>query len=166
MATTYDYDKSPVNIQKLKLEILEDETIVKTLNEITYNVGEEPNDLHITFNSALDGGEETALDSLVAAHDGNPPTLYSRYCRCCGSYLEIPGIVVPTTCPCCDMMGCLTDTADMAEVFMRLLIAKQDAEPTIAKDDTGCIWIDTNDSDRVYLVFRRGEADQVKIELT
>ena len=42
----------------------------------------------------------------------------------------------------------------------------QDDEPTLDTDHKAAIWIDSNDSDRVYLVFRRGTGDQVKTELT
>ncbi len=42
----------------------------------------------------------------------------------------------------------------------------QDGEPTLDADNKAAFWIDTNDSDRVYLVFRRGTGDQVKVELT
>jgi len=43
---------------------------------------------------------------------------------------------------------------------------EQDDEPTLDTDNKAAIWIDTNDSNRVYLVFRRGSGDQVKVELT
>lgn len=42
----------------------------------------------------------------------------------------------------------------------------QAAEPTLVSDHESCFWIDTDDSNRVYLVFRRGTGDQVKLELT
>lgn len=48
---------------------------------------------------------------------------------------------------------------------MELKLYSQDAEPTLAADNNMALWKDTNDSDRVYLIFRRGTADQVKIEL-
>jgi hypothetical protein len=51
-------------------------------------------------------------------------------------------------------------------VIPPMLVYSQDAEPTLDEDHKMCIWIDTNDSDRVYLVFRRGSGDQVQIELT
>lgn len=43
---------------------------------------------------------------------------------------------------------------------------EQDSEPTLDTNHKACIWIDTNDSNKVYLVFRRGSGDQVKVELT
>lgn len=45
-------------------------------------------------------------------------------------------------------------------------VYSQDAEPTLGADNYMCIWKDTNDSNRIYLVFRRGNADHVKVELT
>jgi len=50
-------------------------------------------------------------------------------------------------------------------VIPPMVVYSQDGEPTLDTDHKMCIWIDTDDSDRVYLVFRRGSADQVKIEL-
>jgi hypothetical protein len=43
---------------------------------------------------------------------------------------------------------------------------QQDAEPTLSADNQIAIWEDTNDSDRVRLVYRRGSGDQVAVELT
>lgn len=45
-------------------------------------------------------------------------------------------------------------------------VYSQDAEPTLGADNYMCIWKDTNDSNRIYLLFRRGNADHVKVELT
>jgi hypothetical protein len=42
----------------------------------------------------------------------------------------------------------------------------QDAEPSLVNDGDCCFWKDTNDSNRIYLVYRRGAADQVMAELT
>jgi hypothetical protein len=42
----------------------------------------------------------------------------------------------------------------------------QDAEPTLDTDNKAAIWVDSDDANRVYLVFRRGVGDQVKVELT
>lgn len=41
----------------------------------------------------------------------------------------------------------------------------QAAEPTLDTDNKAAIWIDSDDSNRTYLVFRRGVGDQVKVEL-
>jgi len=38
-------------------------------------------------------------------------------------------------------------------------------EPIISQDNASIIWKDTDDSNRIYLVFRRGSGDQLKVEL-
>lgn len=48
----------------------------------------------------------------------------------------------------------------------QILIYKQAAEPTIPSGYNYAIWVDTDDSDRSYFVYKRGDADQVKVELT
>jgi len=40
----------------------------------------------------------------------------------------------------------------------------QPTEPTLDTDNKAAFWIDGDD--KVYLIFRRGDGDQVKIELT
>lgn len=49
---------------------------------------------------------------------------------------------------------------------LKIKYYEQDAEPGIGSDGYMAMWKDTNDSNRIYLVFKRGEADQVKVELT
>jgi len=51
---------------------------------------------------------------------------------------------------------------------LTIKVYSQDAEPTLDTNNKMAIWIDTNDSDRVYLLFMRGSGvpAQVKIELT
>ena len=41
----------------------------------------------------------------------------------------------------------------------------QNDEPTLGQDNRMAIWIDTDDSNRVYLLYRRGTGDQVAVEL-
>jgi hypothetical protein len=41
----------------------------------------------------------------------------------------------------------------------------QASEPTLSQDNQAAFWKDTDDSNRVYFVFRRGSGDQIKIEL-
>lgn len=43
---------------------------------------------------------------------------------------------------------------------------RQDAEPTLSSDNLICFWVDTNDNNRTYLVFRESDGNQLKIELT
>jgi len=49
------------------------------------------------------------------------------------------------------------------EISIRLF--SQNSEPTLAEDNNLAMWIDTDDLNRVYLVYRRGTGDQVKVEL-
>ena len=46
-----------------------------------------------------------------------------------------------------------------------LTIVSQNDEPTLTVNGNVVLWIDTNDSNAVYLVYRRGTGDQVKVEL-
>lgn len=50
--------------------------------------------------------------------------------------------------------------------FPQLKYYASSAEPILANNNTSAIWKDTDDSNKIYLVFRRGVADQVKVELT
>lgn len=52
-----------------------------------------------------------------------------------------------------------------ANADVRINVYQQTTEPTINTDKHMAIWEDTDDSNRVYLVYRRGTGDQVKIEL-
>ncbi len=45
-------------------------------------------------------------------------------------------------------------------------ISRAGSEPTLSSDGDMTIWINTSDSSRTYLVYRRGVGDQVKVELT
>jgi hypothetical protein len=59
------------------------------------------------------------------------------------------------------------DTEKLAkdsEIAIKLY--SQNAEPTLAADNNLAIWIDTDDSNRVYLLYRRGSGDQVAVELS
>ena len=42
----------------------------------------------------------------------------------------------------------------------------QAAEPTLGADQRFAFWKDSDDSDKIYLIFRRGSGDHVKIQLT
>jgi len=48
---------------------------------------------------------------------------------------------------------------------LKIKVYAQDAEPTLSADEFMAIWKDTDDSNRIYLVFRRAESDQVLVEL-
>jgi hypothetical protein len=49
---------------------------------------------------------------------------------------------------------------------LKIKVYSQDAEPTLGADQRLAMWIDTNDSNRVYFIFRRGVGDQVLVELS
>lgn len=49
---------------------------------------------------------------------------------------------------------------------LAIKLYSQDAEPTLTADNYLALWKDTNDSNRTYLIFKRGAADQIKVELT
>lgn len=38
--------------------------------------------------------------------------------------------------------------------------------PTLAQDENAAFWKDTDDSNKLYLVYRRGSGDQIAVELT
>lgn len=48
---------------------------------------------------------------------------------------------------------------------LKIKVYEQDAEPELTDKKTLALWVDTNDSDKVYLIFKRGDSDQVKTEL-
>ena len=50
------------------------------------------------------------------------------------------------------------------EVIM--MVYDQATIPTLSADQKMAIWKDSDDTDRIYLVFRRGAGDHVKVELT
>jgi len=47
-----------------------------------------------------------------------------------------------------------------------LKVYEQDDEPELTEDHKAAIWIDSNDSDRVRFLFRRGAGDIVRTELS
>jgi hypothetical protein len=58
------------------------------------------------------------------------------------------------------------DTEKLAkDAEIAIKVYSQNGEPTLSADNNMAIWIDTDDSNRVYLLFRRGTGDQVAVEL-
>jgi len=57
-----------------------------------------------------------------------------------------------------------TGKVKTGELYIGLYV--QGTEPTISDDGYMVIWINSDDSYRTYLVFRRGTGDQIKVELT
>ena len=48
---------------------------------------------------------------------------------------------------------------------LQIQLFSQNEEPVLAEDNNLAMWIDTDDANRVYMVYRRGSGDQVKVEL-
>lgn len=49
---------------------------------------------------------------------------------------------------------------------IKIKVYGQTGEPTLSENEKMAIWKDTGDSDRIYLLFRRGDGDNVLVELT
>lgn len=49
---------------------------------------------------------------------------------------------------------------------IKIKVYSQDDEPTLGADQKLAMWIDTNDANRVRMIFRRGVGDQTSVELT
>jgi hypothetical protein len=71
-----DFANDTFNEDQLKLEIAANETITAELDHIHSHEDVETGVITVEFyfSTELSGAEVTALDALVAAHQGNPPT--------------------------------------------------------------------------------------------
>ena len=68
---TGDFPNQKVNADSLTIEIQDSSISSGVLQRI--NVVYESNQCRITFDNTLSGADETTLDGIVAAHQGNPP---------------------------------------------------------------------------------------------
>lgn len=68
MATTYEYTKTPVSLDRLTKEI-QDDILITIVLEYCASSG---SDLSITFRTALSNNEKTELDTVVTNHSGLP----------------------------------------------------------------------------------------------
>lgn len=93
------YTKTPVNITKLTMEI-EDDGLTPNLVGIVDDNGGSDN-LTVTFDAEVTGGELTTLDATVAAHDGSEATYYTLYCYDCGCTQGKRALSALTACPVC-----------------------------------------------------------------
>jgi len=59
----------------------------------------------------------------------------------------------------------LNSTKYSEDTEIKIKVYSQNSEPTLSADSKMAIWIDTDDSNKVYLLFRRGTGDQVAVEL-
>lgn len=49
--------------------------------------------------------------------------------------------------------------------YSGILVYRQNPEPTLPVDNKVAIWVDTDNASATYLIFRRGNNDQVKVQL-
>lgn len=59
----------------------------------------------------------------------------------------------------------VSGTGDMIVGEFSMKVYSQAAEPTLSADNRLAMWIDTDDSNKVFLLFRRGSGDNVSVEL-
>lgn len=95
--TQYEYTKSGVNTIGLKLQIIDSTSITTQLTGVIYSNPA----LTLEFESELESGEKSALDSLVENHAGENPTHYRFDCAGCGYPVSQDSIGVPTKCRIC-----------------------------------------------------------------
>ena len=166
MSQTYDYNKTPVNVPRLQAEILADETIEKTLESGTYNVGETPNKLHITFDEALTSGEETALDTVVTDHNGTSLPTYTRYCGHCMTWFVSEGLSAPTTCPTCSSMDIIS-TADGGPKTYSFPMS-EGGSGGYSRDQTGymCYHLFSAVENNAKVPFPKGKATKIAIRVS
>jgi len=90
------------------------------------------------------GYNETGSNKLyIANSDTSDPLIYGEFDN---SYVKVNGSL--------EVTGELT-----------IKTYSQNDEPTLDTNSKMAIWIDTDDSNRVYLLYRRGSGDQVAVEL-
>lgn len=127
MADWYkDYTKTPVNITKLTMEIEDDGLTPNLLYIENDNSGSD--NLRVTFDAEVTGGELTTLDATVAAHDGAAATYYTIYCYDCGCAQGARALATLTACPVCS--GTDIQTAYHKDDL------DATADPTINDDET------------------------------
>jgi len=95
--TQYNYSKSGINTIGLKLQIIDNSGITTTLTGMIYD----SSNLTLDFESDLDSGEKSTLDTIVANHAGENPTHYRFDCAVCGFPVSQDSIGVPTKCRLC-----------------------------------------------------------------
>lgn len=96
MSVLYEYTKENVCSPCLTREIETSADITTTFERVQYNA---PDDLNVYFADTLTTEEETALDAIVAAHDGTQSQHWTIWCDSCGDYTEYWGPTFPTVCP-------------------------------------------------------------------
>ena len=117
--------------------------------------------------SIQNGLNETRLDimeivELVTNQSGNQFTI-----QAVGAFEGVASLII-TEFPNVSIDGDISqdDTKLMSTGEMKIKYYEQATEPVINSNGFMAMWKDTDDSNRIYLVFRRGDGDNVKVELT
>jgi hypothetical protein len=92
----YNYTKATVDLPALKIEIDAEAAITTALTAMKYDG---PDSLVVSFATDLSGPEQTALDAVVAAHDGTPLNEYVGWCDTCKDTVIVDAKTEPTVCP-------------------------------------------------------------------
>jgi len=99
MSYTYPFTKTPLNTDKLELEIRAEE-FSQALADVFDN-GEASDNLKLTYAAQLLTAEEATQTTIVTNHDGNPPTLYGYFCHAEGKWREEQALSSPSQCHVC-----------------------------------------------------------------
>jgi Zn finger protein HypA/HybF involved in hydrogenase expression len=106
----YKYTKNMVDAGSLGYWIGKDAAILKECTGCYFKGNGTSENVEVTIDGELDVDEKTALDAVVAAHDGVPLNSYRIWCAGCGKFFETTAPSVPTTCPTCE-----GDVSDISE---------------------------------------------------
>jgi len=114
MSWTIQYTIDPVDTDSLWDEIEAETAITKALEDIrVYGTG--ANNTTVQFDLELLGAEITALDAVVLAHAGTPPTVYDLLCLTCFEHIHDTGLIAPRDCPFCGCLDCLVEFSALAK---------------------------------------------------
>jgi len=95
----YKYVKSVVNLDRLVLEIEENQDITKVCK---YGFWDRSNNvLTLNFIEALNSSEESVLNGIVLIHKGDPPNKSNLYCPACDKVFEEVQYLTVLKCPQC-----------------------------------------------------------------
>jgi hypothetical protein len=106
----YKYTKDNVDAGSLRYWIGQEVAILKSCEGCHFLGNGKTANVEIVMDGELDTEEETALGTVIAAHDGVPLNSYRIWCTTCGKFFSITAPSVPTTCPTCE-----GDVSDISE---------------------------------------------------
>lgn len=154
------YTKTPVDVTRLTMEIEDDGLTPNLVGISDDNSGS--NNLTVTFDAEVTGGELTTLDATVTAHSGSEATYYSIFCYKCGCMQGKRALSPLTICPVCSDPN--IQTAYHKDNF------NATSNPTVNDDETGgyCVgshWINRSTND-AFLCFDATDGAAVWKEIT